>query len=163
MAHYHRGKNVWDSPVDNAELYGIAAFRQGTVIAAQPLPMGSAPGSIDTRNILAVCQTDGVLNRALLREMLGYFIDENERRVIRAQEAVVAGDRQELRQLAHALRGSAAMLGAGHLHDLAWSLEMDCATGDVHELAREVAKIRTEVDAVFDTIRRTHADAWADD
>jgi HPt (histidine-containing phosphotransfer) domain-containing protein len=124
--------------------------------------MDSSPGSIDTRNIVAVCQSGGTVDLALLREMLGYFIDENERRIVSTQEAVVSGDREALRQLAHAMRGSAAMLGAGHLHDLAWSLEMDAETSELPVLARAVSKIRTELDAVVAAIRKAHADVWAE-
>jgi HPt (histidine-containing phosphotransfer) domain-containing protein len=123
--------------------------------------MDSAPGSIDTRNILAVCHAAGELDYALLREMLGYFVDENERRIISAQHAVVSGDRESLRQLAHAMRGSAAMLGAGHLHDLAWSLEMDAGGTDLQALARAVNKIRLELDAVIAALHRAHPEAWS--
>ena len=91
----------------------------------------SAPGSIDTRNILSVCCEGEVLNRTLLREMLGYFIDENRRRLVTLSHAVDSGERDTLRQTAHALRGSAAMLGAGRLHDLAWGLELDGADSDL--------------------------------
>ena len=122
--------------------------------------MDSAPGSIDTRNIVSVCQSGDMIDRALLREMLGYFIDENERRMTNSQEAVVNGDREGLRQLAHAMRGSAAMLGAGHLHDLLWSLEMDAEHSELQTLARAVAKVRQELDAVVKALRKAHPEAW---
>ena len=124
--------------------------------------MDSAPGSIDTRNLLAVCQTGNMLDQALLREMLGYFVDENERRIIEAQHAVVRGDRHALRQVAHAVRGSAAMLGAGHLHDLAWSLEMDAETSELQVLARAVNRLRVELDAVIAALRNAHPEACND-
>jgi HPt (histidine-containing phosphotransfer) domain-containing protein len=123
--------------------------------------MDSAPGSVDTRNILSVCTSDGIVDRALLREMLDYFIDENERRIVALQEAVVSGNREALRHLAHAMRGSAAMLGAGRLHDVAWSLEMDADRTPLPLLAREINKLRVELDAVVAAIRRAHPDAWS--
>ncbi len=141
-------------------IHTISTANQGMPIAAQHLRMDSAPGSIDTRNIVSVCQTGDVVDRALLREMLGYFIDENERRMTNSQEAVVNGDRDGLRQLAHAMRGSAAMLGAGHLHDLLWSLEMDAEHSELQTLARAVAKIRQELDAVVRALRKAHPEAW---
>lgn len=122
--------------------------------------MDSSPGSIDTRNIVAVCQSGDTVDLALLREMLGYFIDENQRRIVRAQEAVVNGDREALRQLAHAMRGSAAMLGAGHLHDLTWSLEMDAESSELPVLARAVNKVRVELDVVVAAIKKAHPEAW---
>jgi HPt (histidine-containing phosphotransfer) domain-containing protein len=124
--------------------------------------MNWAPGSIDTRNIVSVCQSGDTLDYALLREMLGYFIDENERRMRTSQQAVVTGDRQSLRQLAHAMRGSAAMLGAGRLHDLAWSLEMDALGSDLPDLARAVHKLRVELDAVVAALRRAHPEVLVD-
>jgi HPt (histidine-containing phosphotransfer) domain-containing protein len=123
--------------------------------------MDPSPGSIDTRNLVSVCQSGDVIDQDLLREMLGYFIQENERRVVSSQEAVVSGDRQLLRQLAHAVRGSAAMLGAGHLHDLAWGLEMDADRSDLQELARSVNALRRELDAVVAALRRAHPEACA--
>lgn len=122
--------------------------------------MDSAPGSIDTRNVLSVCRSGDSVDQALLREMLGYFIGENERRVTLSQEAVVAGDREMLRQAAHALRGSAALFGAGRLHDLAWSLEMDADRSDLKTLARDVSKVRTELDSVVASLRKAHPEAW---
>lgn len=124
--------------------------------------MESSSGAIDTRNIVSVCQSGNSLDQALLREMLGYFIDENERRVITSQHAVVQGDREALRQLAHALRGSAAMLGAGRLHDLAWSLEMDADATTLPALARAVSALRLEFDAVVSALRKAHPDAIDD-
>lgn len=122
--------------------------------------MDSTPGSIDTRNLLTVCQAGNTVDHALLREMLGYFIDENERRMVSSQEAVVSGNRESLRHLAHAIRGSAAMLGAGRLHDLAWSLEMDADSSTLPALARAVNKLRLELDAVVASLRRAHPEAW---
>ena len=124
--------------------------------------MDSAPGSIDTRNIVSVCQSGDTVDRALLREMLGYFIDENERRMTTSQRAVVSGDREALRQLAHAIRGSAAMLGAGRLHDLAWSLEMDATNSELSVLARAVNRLRLELDAVVAALRKAHPEAWTE-
>lgn len=123
--------------------------------------MDSSPGSIDTRNIVSVCHSGETLDRDLLREMLGYFIDENERRILASQEAVVRGDRARLRQLAHAMRGSAAMLGAGRLHDLAWSLEMDADTTPLPLLGRAVSTLRSELDGVIAALRSAHPDALA--
>ena len=124
--------------------------------------MDWASGSIDTRNLVSVCQSGDSVDRALLREMLGYFIDENERRMTTSQQAVVDGDRESLRHLAHAMRGSAAMLGAGRLHDLAWSLELDALSSDFTELARAVHKLRVELDAVVQALRRAHPEVLVD-
>jgi len=122
----------------------------------------SSPGSIDTRNLLSVCQEGEVLNQTLLREMLGYFIDENRRRLATLAQALEAGERQTFRQTAHALRGSAAMLGAGRLHDLAWGLELDGADTDLQTLQCAVTRLNVEFDAVVNSLHHAHPDALTD-
>jgi histidine phosphotransfer protein HptB len=131
---------------------------EGMSFAAHPC-VQSAPGSIDTRNILSVCREGEVLNRTLLREMLGYFIDENRRRLVTMSQAVDSGERDRLRQTAHALRGSAAMLGAGRLHDLAWGLELDGADSDLQALAHAITRLRAEFEAVVTSLHHAHPDA----
>jgi two-component system sensor histidine kinase/response regulator len=121
----------------------------------------SSPGAIDTSNILSVCQDGEVLNRALLREILGYFIDENQRRMATLAEAIDAGQRDVLRQTAHAITGSAAMVGAGRLHDLAWSLEMDAAE-DLSTLRIAVNILHSELDAVVASLHAAHPEAWSE-
>ena len=121
----------------------------------------SSPGSIDTTNILSVCRDGEVLNRALLREILGYFIDENQRRMATLAEAVEAGQRDVIRHTAHAVTGSAAMLGAGRLHDLAWSLEMDAADG-LSTLRIAVNTLHAELDAVVASLHAAHPEAWTE-
>ena len=129
--------------------------------AAHPF-VQSAPGSIDTKNILSVCREGNVVNRVLLREMLGYFVDENRRRMATLAAAVESGQRETLRQTAHAVRGSAAMLGAGRLHDLAWSLELDGGDSDLQSLAYAITRLHAEFDAVVISLRQAHPEALTD-
>jgi HPt (histidine-containing phosphotransfer) domain-containing protein len=124
--------------------------------------MRSSPGSIDTRNILSVCQNGDTLDRALLREMLDHFIHENERRMETSLQALTAVNRESLRQMAHAVRGSAAMIGAGRLHDLAWALEMDASTSEPPALGDAVKALRTEFQAVIDSLHKAHPEAWSE-
>jgi HPt (histidine-containing phosphotransfer) domain-containing protein len=122
------------------------------------LVVRSSPGAIDTGNLLSVCREGEVLNRTLLREMLGYFIDENRRRRATLIQAVTVGDRQLLSRTAQALRASAAMLGAGRLHDLAWGIELDSADSDLQTLQQAVARLAGEFDAVVVSLRLAHSD-----
>jgi HPt (histidine-containing phosphotransfer) domain-containing protein len=130
-------------------------------LAAHPY-VKSTPGAIDTRNLLSVCREGEILNQALLREMLGYFIDENRRRMLTMAHAVATGQRETLRQTAHALRGSAAMLGAGRLHDLAWGVELDAAQTDLVSLDRAVIKLDAEFNVVLAALHQAHPEAWLD-
>lgn len=124
--------------------------------------MQSAPGSIDTRQILDVCAVEGRVDRLLLRELLGYFVDENARRLDACAAALARGDRRALRDLAHAVRGSAALFGAGRLYDLAWALEQDAGIDGLTVLGSAIGNLRGEYDRVVDALRRAHPDAWID-
>jgi HPt (histidine-containing phosphotransfer) domain-containing protein len=138
----------------------VSSANLGMSFAAH-LFVRSSPGAIDTSNILSVCREGEVLHRALLREMLGYFINENQRRMATLAKAVDAGQRDVVRHTAHAVRGSAAMLGAGRLHDLAWSLEMD-AEDPLSSLRSAVGILATEFEAVVASIYAAHPEAWTD-
>jgi HPt (histidine-containing phosphotransfer) domain-containing protein len=129
---------------------------------ATHLYVKSTSGAIDTRNLLSVCQEGEILNQALLREMLGYFIDENRRRMLTMAHAVATGQRETLRQTAHAVRGSAAMLGAGRLHDLAWGVELDAEQSDMATLDQAVAKLDAEFIVVLAALHQAHPEAWLD-
>jgi HPt (histidine-containing phosphotransfer) domain-containing protein len=122
--------------------------------------MNSVPGSIDTRDIVTVCHIGGVLDHRLLREMLVYFIDENERRIAKSARALAAGNREHLVEAAHALRGSAGMFGAGRLYNLAWTLEMDAPTEELGSLGATLSALYDEYRAVVSALQSAHPDAW---
>ena len=124
--------------------------------------MDFVSGSIDTSNLLSVCRAGDALDRALLREMLDCFIVENARRLTLARQAVDRGDREELRQIVHAIRGSAAMLGAGRLHDLAWHIELDAHRSDLSALSRSVDGVGGELDLVIANLQKAHPEAWTE-
>ena len=129
--------------------------------AAHPF-VKSTPGSIDIRNIVSVCRVGDTLNLPLLREMLDHFIDENRRRMHTLAEAIEAEDRNAIGQQAHAVRGSAAMLGAGRLHDLAWSLVLDAKDSDVASLRLSLVALRDELEAVVHALHTAHPEAWTE-
>lgn len=118
--------------------------------------MRSTPGAVDTTNIVLVCTAEGRINEPLLREMLGYFVNENRRRMALAADALAAGNRQSLREIAHAIRGSAALLGAGRLHQLAGALEQDAAAGEADALSASVVAMNVEFVAVHAALRAQH-------
>jgi HPt (histidine-containing phosphotransfer) domain-containing protein len=125
--------------------------------------MQSAPGSIDTSNVVSVCRIGGVLDQALLGEMLGYFVTENERRIAGLSPALSGRNREALRDLAHAVRGSAAMVGAGRLHQLAGLMEREAGTADFGELGESFDAIKLEFEAVVTALRTAHPEAWFQD
>lgn len=115
--------------------------------------MRSHPGAIDLSNLDAVCQNGEAFNTALLRELVGHFVEQNRRRLDQALHAVDNGNREALRDLAHAVKGSAALLGAGRLHDLAFALEHRAEPGEWPELKTAVATLNGEFSAVLRALR----------
>jgi len=87
-------------------------------------------------------------DRRLLRELVGIFVDDGPKRLEALRAAMTALDGQQLEQIAHSLKGSASILGAGRLRDAAQALEdaahdRQAATGTalVGRVAREVEHV----------------------
>jgi HPt (histidine-containing phosphotransfer) domain-containing protein len=83
---------------------------------------------------------------AEVREMLGVFAAENERRRAPLRAAAEAGDLAELARLAHATKGSSGSFGAERLHDLAVRLEERALTGQ----AADAAALAADMDEAFE-------------
>ena len=121
--------------------------------------MRSHPGAIDLSNLEAVCQSGETFNTALLRELVGHFVEQNRRRLAQASKALVDGNREALRDVAHAVKGSAALLGAGRLHDLAFALEHNAKPAEIQELKTAVDGLNGEFTAVLHALRARHPDS----
>jgi HPt (histidine-containing phosphotransfer) domain-containing protein len=108
----------------------------------------ASPGQVRLDDLIQVCRNGTEINDALLMEMLGLFIGENSRRVDAIQDAARLDRPHDLRTALHALKGSAAVIGADRLRQLAAAMEDDVvrATGAdavaaSAELAREFAAV----------------------
>lgn len=76
-----------------------------------------------------------------LKEITGYFIEQLEGQVADIQAAHAAGDPQRLNRLAHALKGSAANMGAVSLAQAAASIEKLALRGGDEPIAPLVASL----------------------
>src|SRR5215218_1769037 len=118
--------------------------------------MRSHPGAVDLSNLEAVCQGDTAFDTSLLTELIGHFVEQNRRRLEQALDATRDGNRPGLRDLAHAVKGSAALLGAGRFHALAFALEHNAEMADWPDLRAAVATLAVEFDAVLNAVRARH-------
>jgi protein-histidine pros-kinase len=118
-----------------------------------------ADGTIDTRDLLDACGGDGDSRAELLREILGHVIRQNTERMELARAALAAGERLELAQVAHAVKGSAALVGARRLVDIARGLEQAATTAAPEALATSVAELEAEFHAVVEALRAQHPEA----
>jgi HPt (histidine-containing phosphotransfer) domain-containing protein len=87
-------------------------------------------------------------DQGLLRELVGIFIDDGPKRLKALREAMTASDVQQLEQVAHSLKGSAAILGASRLQESALALEeaahdgrAESGVGLVADIAREIERV----------------------
>jgi HPt (histidine-containing phosphotransfer) domain-containing protein len=114
---------------------------------------------IDTTDLLEACGTGEDYNAELLREILGHVISQNGDRLAHARAALAAGQLVELAQLAHGIKGSAALVGAQQLTDLARRIERDAANLPAEVLEQAIGAMETEFQAVVRALHERHPDA----
>lgn len=98
-------------------------------------------------------------DRRLLSELVGIFVEDSPKRLQAMRAALAASDIRQLEHVAHSLKGSAAILGAGRLQSAALALEDAAHDGHTENNPDLVAQIARELDQVM----AFFADpAWAD-
>jgi HPt (histidine-containing phosphotransfer) domain-containing protein len=117
-------------------------------------------GAIDPSDLLAVCMVGSTINHNLLHEILGHFVRQNGDRMTQVMTALEAADRVQVAQIAHAIKGSAAMVGAGHLSQLANRIELDAAAGSPMLLISSVTAMQDEFAAVIRSLRALYPAAF---
>jgi HPt (histidine-containing phosphotransfer) domain-containing protein len=88
-------------------------------------------------------------DQALLRELVGIFMDDGPKRLEALRQAMTASDVQLLEQVAHSLKGSAAILGASRLQESALALEEAAQGGRAENGVDLVADIAREIERVL--------------
>lgn len=116
------------------------------------------PGQVRLDDLMQVCRNGPEVNNALLMEMLGLFIGENTRRVNAIREAARLAQQQELRSALHALKGSAALLGADRLRHLAADLEDAVVNATGADIVTASAELEREFSAVVTTLHSLYPD-----
>lgn len=86
--------------------------------ATSPMPMAL---DVDAINKLRDLSSDG--DPDLITEVIGLFLQEAPRRIAALRAASARGDAKELREIAHALKGSAGQLGARSVQMIAGRIE----------------------------------------
>ena len=124
--------------------------------------MQSQPGALDPSDLLAACRSGSTINLALLHEILGHFVRQNRARIVDARRALAVDDRSQLSQLAHAVKGSAALVGAKRLSVLAHELEVDAPVAAPSVLESQLAAVEHEFAAVVHTLSIEHPAALAE-
>jgi PAS domain S-box-containing protein len=116
------------------------------------LPPSSPPQEppIDLPSVLQRCGS----NQAFVAKMLQKFADQSGESFEKLQSAVQEGDAAGVGQLAHGLKGTAAMLSAERVRALAAELEALAAADHLDVAERAVEHLRSEIEACADFIPR---------
>jgi HPt (histidine-containing phosphotransfer) domain-containing protein len=88
-------------------------------------------------------------DQQLLRELVGIFVDDGPKRLDALRAAMSSADAQQLEQIAHSLKGSAAILGAVRLQESALALEESAHDGFAQHGAHLVPELVHEVERVI--------------
>lgn len=87
----------------------------------------------------------------VLAEVLNLFLVEVPPRLDRLRNAWASGNIEELRRVAHSLKGSAGNIGARRLYEVCRQLDTSCKSGDraasalVDALGVEFGKVEAEI------------------
>jgi signal transduction histidine kinase/DNA-binding response OmpR family regulator/HPt (histidine-containing phosphotransfer) domain-containing protein len=122
-------------------------------VAAPPSP---ADGVLDA-TVLAELQAGGL--EGLLAELIGLFSEDAPRNLERIRAALSGGDAAELARVAHALKGSAATLGARAMAATCLELETGGHLGRTAELAPALARLEAQTDEVLQALAALAAGA----
>ena len=85
-------------------------------------------------------------DRRLLLELVGIFLDDGPKRLDSLRVAMSVSDVRQIEQVAHSLRGSAAILGATELQSAAVALEDAAHDGHAESGPQMVARIASELE-----------------
>jgi signal transduction histidine kinase/CheY-like chemotaxis protein len=109
-------------------------------------PPSAADGVIDTK-LLAELQGSGM--DGLLAELIGLFSEDAPLNLERIRAALSGGDAAELARVAHALKGSAATLGARAMAATCLELETGGHAGRTAELGPALARLEQQTHEVL--------------
>jgi HPt (histidine-containing phosphotransfer) domain-containing protein len=115
-------------------------------------------GDVRLDDLIQVCRSGDWVDHELLKEMLSLFIHENARRLDAARDAARLADHTELRSAIHAVKGSAALVGADDLHRLATELEREVMNGSAIDLLGATEQLQQEFAAVVSTLYARYPD-----
>lgn len=99
----------------------------------------------------------GVIERIggleLIEKLAGLFEKSSRERANALEAFLVAGDRKQLSRTAHAVKGSAAQVGAESLRALASALEQDAERLDSVALQEQVDALSVEMERAIASLR----------
>ncbi|MEW6220471.1 MAG: response regulator [Thermodesulfobacteriota bacterium] len=143
-------------PIDPDELYRVLArwIRPGHRPVMQSETRVKKDDVLLPESLPGIRIADGLKrmagNRALYTNILGRFLEDNRDLADRMRAALAAGDVEQLRQLAHAVRGVAGNIGASVVEEAAAALEQGIRNGRTEALATGLAALTAALSSVLE-------------
>lgn len=100
------------------------------------------PTTIPAEMHEAMTMIERLGGRALVDKIVTMFESSARERFAKLELLIPAGDTHQVSRVGHAMKGSAAQVGATAFRDLAATLEKDAATLDAAGMAALVARLR---------------------
>jgi len=153
----HISKPLLDEPLMEALLTWLPATPSG----GQPAPVpASAPAAVPHVDLAKLRKTRELMEAVpgAWGQMVEAFIEQGTRAMQTFEAAGPGGDRPAITRAAHELKGSAGMIGASTLAQVASELEQAAKAGSMAECRRLVEAIRLELDAAAVVMRAEKLD-----
>ena len=128
-------------PIREDELFAAIERQVGGGAAADGHDVQAEGSPIDLDVILEQLRGD----RAFLNDLLETLLQEADDVLPRLEQAIARGDAEEVKGLAHSLKGAAATMAAGPVRDAAYTLEMLGRKGDLTDAPAALSRLRQAV------------------
>ena len=111
------------------------------------------------RSSLMILNRDAAIRRMdhnenLFEMFLQGYLEETPGRITRIARAIDQDDDKEVEDVAHAMKGGAAMAGAERISDMAGRLELAGREGDLSQASGLLAELEREVSTLCDYLER---------
>ena len=141
------------------------AARRGALSGEEaPEKDGSSPPPALDRETFNRLRTELGNDVKLLLRLLTLFLEETPEQTEQARQALASGDVEVVLRVAHTVKGSCHLLGAGALADVAAELEkaareneLDNAREMIEAMASEFERVAEEVRQISDSLRQPEA------
>jgi HPt (histidine-containing phosphotransfer) domain-containing protein len=115
--------------------------------------MSDVTASVPREMIEALGVIERIGGLELIDKLTGLFEKSSRERAAALEAFLMAGDRKQLSRTAHAVKGSAAQVGAESLRALASALEQDAERLDSAALQERVDAVSVEIDNAMASLR----------
>jgi PAS domain S-box-containing protein len=121
-----------------------------TASNAQPRQNEDQQGPVDPQALALVFENDQESQRDILQK----FMNQADSILVEVEAAHGRRDCEQIRFQSHKLKSSARTVGAGHLADLSFALELAAGESDWNGIDDQVAGMRPAIEAIRDYVKR---------